>query len=399
MDPNTITLAFVQYAQTVSSKIEPYTLDLLFIIGAIDFVYMAINATRATPIEDLINQVVTFALKFGIFYAVIIHADSWLGGVIASFSKMGANISGVPNLDPMTILNTGTKMADTIMGAPTGASFIASIAIAITQIFAAGWILVCFALVGILANFLVVEAWFLLAGGKILLAFGPGRWTSALSEGYLSYVVGCGMSLLFMFLLLGMGNHLAVKFDADLMAVCKPVTSTLPWYTMTGSTMTVTSCEAPLPVKMLVTLMVDSLILLALCAGLPMKAGRLVNNAMIGGGAAHLLESLAIGGLMARSVAKLIPGGKGSGAKSAAGSQASAGGSQSAIAGSIRPSGIGSGNGNGAKPMPPTQPLNPAGPNAQTQAGYYGQTVALPSKPPAPPTTALGAGAAVTTKI
>lgn len=394
MNPNSISLAFVNAAKNYAHNITPYTLDLFWALVTIELLFVAFEITMGAPWEAILNRMLKFVLLSGIYYAVIIHADEWLANLITSFGVIGSNLTGVPNLDPMTVLNTGSQMADTIMGAPTGAGPIASIAIVFTQIFAAGWILVCFALIGAMATYLVIEAWLLIAGGKILLAFGANRWTSSVPEGYISHAIGCGVSLLFMYLLIGIGGQLATNFNAALVSSCVPTTVTVPFvysYGIPPTSMVTTTCAAPLPVHLLVVLMIDSLILLILCCGLPLTARRLVLSSL-GSGLGQMLEGLAIGSTLARMVSKGMPSlGQSAGSSSPAGASAM----DSALPGGamMRPSNP------AGPPSAPTQPLNPSGPNAQTRQGYYGATQPMPQGPPAVPTTALNGGSKATTQI
>jgi type IV secretion system protein TrbL len=196
----------------------------------------------------------------------------------------------------MTVINTGTSMVETIWGSPTGVSIGSSVLLAIGQVFASGWILFCFGLIAASALYLIVEAWMLIAGGKVLLAFGVSRWTASLTEGYLTFAVACGVRLMFMYLLVGVGGHIAAGWNATLTGLCKPTTEVLPFamtYGVPPSAIAVTTCVVAVPIRELVVLMVDSLILVLLCVGLPWQAGRMISGA-VGSGWGQMAEGAAI---------------------------------------------------------------------------------------------------------
>ena len=100
----------------------------------------------------------------------------------------------------------------------------------IGQTAAAFFILLSFAVIAALALLVVIEAYLVIGGASILLAFGGSRFTAPIAEGYFGYVIKVGVRLLFFYLMLGIGMRIATGWNAALTAACVPTTTTLPWF-------------------------------------------------------------------------------------------------------------------------------------------------------------------------
>ena len=82
------------------------------------------------------------------------------------------------------------------------------------------------------------------------LGFGANRFTAPAAEGYFGYVLRVGVRLLFFYLALAIGVQMANQWASALLAACKPVTTTLPWWTTYGlppSAIFTTVCSGSLP--------------------------------------------------------------------------------------------------------------------------------------------------------
>lgn len=138
-------------------------------------------------------------LSGGFIYLMIVNAFPWMNAVIASFSRIGAAISGLPNLSPQTVLQLGGQMADTIFSTPASTSVINNLEVAIIQSFCGFVVLLAFTITAIALLFTLVEAYIAISGGIILLGFAGSRFTASASEGYFPFVIRVGIRLLFLF--------------------------------------------------------------------------------------------------------------------------------------------------------------------------------------------------------
>jgi P-type conjugative transfer protein TrbL len=151
-----------------------------------------------------------------------------------------------------------------------------NIALALGQTAAAFLILLCFTIIAGMALLVIIEAYLVVGGAAILLAFGGSRFTASMAEGYFAYVIRVGVRLLFFYLVLGIGVRIATGWHADLTAACHPVTTTLPWYATYGvppTSIITTICSSPLPGHLFIQQVMSGQT--AVAAPRTSKAGRL----------------------------------------------------------------------------------------------------------------------------
>ncbi len=188
-------------------------------------------------------------------------------------------------------------MAETIFNAPTNpGGLVSDLGLVIGQTVAAFFILLSFAVIAALALLVVVEAYLVIGGASILLAFGGSRFTAPIAEGYFGYVIKVGVRLLFFYLMLGIGIRIATGWNAALTAACVPTTVTLPWYATYGVPPTkiiTTVCSAPLSWHLLLMLVANSVILMIITTVVPSTAAGIVSGT-VGLALTHAFEAMYI---------------------------------------------------------------------------------------------------------
>jgi type IV secretory pathway TrbL component len=80
-------------------------------------------------------------------------------------------------------------MAETIYNVPATTGVLPNIALALGQTAAAFLILLCFTIIAGMALLVIIEAYLVVGGAAILLAFGGSRFTASMAEGYFAYVI------------------------------------------------------------------------------------------------------------------------------------------------------------------------------------------------------------------
>src|SRR5208282_6799843 len=124
------------------------------------------------------------------------------------------------------------------------------IELAIVQSVSAFVVLLSFVLTAAMLLLTLIESYLVVGGGVLLLGFGANRFTAPAEEGYFGYVLRVGVRLLFFYLVLAIGVQMANQWASALLAACKPVNTTLPWWTTYGlppSAIFTTVCSGSLP--------------------------------------------------------------------------------------------------------------------------------------------------------
>src|SRR5271170_5413663 len=112
MDPNTIGAQFTAAAAAYATSIQPFALrlflGLLFIevlVTAIQYMMDQGDAPR------YIGRTFRHLLSAGFIYLMLVNAFPWMTAIMKSFAAIGSAVSGVPKIDPYTVLSIGGQMA------------------------------------------------------------------------------------------------------------------------------------------------------------------------------------------------------------------------------------------------------------------------------------------------
>ncbi|MGO9061415.1 MAG: P-type conjugative transfer protein TrbL [Candidatus Binataceae bacterium] len=283
MDPNTIGAQFTSAAAAYAAAIQPYAAKLFFALLFIEVLVTAIQyMIDQGDAPRYLGRTFRHLLSAGFLYLMLVNAFPWMTAIIHSFGAIGSAVSGIPDLNPSTVLSIGGRMAETIFNAPTNPGGVVSdLGLALGETVAGFFVLLSFAIIAALALLVVVEAYLVIGGASILLAFGGSRFTAPIAEGYFGYVIKVGVRLLFFYLMIGVGIRIATGWNAALTAACLPTTVTLPWYATYGVPPTkiiAAVCSAPLSMHLLLMLVANSIVLLIITTVVPSTAAGIVSG-------------------------------------------------------------------------------------------------------------------------
>ncbi len=233
---NDIATQFYNAGANYSTAIQPYAIKLFVALLLIDILVTWIQFIAEGQLDapHFLGRLIKQILTGGFVYLMIVNAFSWMNAVIKSFSSIGAAVTGLPALNPQTVLQVGTNMASTIFNSPGNASMMTNFEQAIVQSVAAFIVLLTFVVTAAMLLLTLVESYLVVGGGVILLGLGANRFTAPAAEGYFGYVIRIGVRLLFFYLVLAVGVQMANQWSAALVAACKPIPATLPWWTTYG---------------------------------------------------------------------------------------------------------------------------------------------------------------------
>jgi len=164
----------------------------------------------------LLAHLVKKSLALGFLYAMIVNAPIWFSAIIQGFQQIGGQAAGIPDLSPSTVFTNGLAMFQTIYrGFGSFGWFHVTIASLIALV--AGLIMfLSFALIAGQMLLALSEAYVGLGGGVLLLGFSGSRWTIKFAEGFLGWIAGVGVKLLFLYLLVGVGMTITAGWNAAL---------------------------------------------------------------------------------------------------------------------------------------------------------------------------------------
>src|ERR1700687_3141536 len=132
---NDIAVQFYTAGTKYSSAIQPYALKLFVGLLLIDILvtWIQFSAEGQLDAPYFLGRLIKHMLSGGFVYLMIVNAFSWMNAVLRSFSAIGAAVTGLPALNPQSVLQIGTNMASTIFNSPANASMMTNFEQAIVQ--------------------------------------------------------------------------------------------------------------------------------------------------------------------------------------------------------------------------------------------------------------------------
>ncbi len=296
-----------------STGIQPYALKLFLALLLIDILVTWIQFSAEGQLDSsyFLGRLIKHMLSGGFVYLMIIEAFPWMNAVLKSFSAIGAAITGLPALSPQAVLQIGGQISSTIFNAPANASLMTDLELAIVQSVSAFVVLLSFVITAAMLLLTLIECYLVVGGGVILLGFGGNRFTAPAAEGYFGYVIRVGVRLLFFYLVLSVGVQMANQSAAALAAACKPVSTTLPWWTTYGvppSSIMTTVCSGSLPVSVMLNYAAAAIVFMIVSLAVPYTAASIAGGT-IGLALSHAFESAYIAQTVIRPITSALQAG------------------------------------------------------------------------------------------
>lgn len=163
-------------------------------------------------LDDAAGGFVLKILVMSICFFALTSFEMVVPPIYESFIAAGQQATLVPSLNPAQIAGIGIMTAGKILaGAATGLPVIN------TPFFILGMVvslLVLLAFAGIACQvaYCLVEGYVVMSAGLFFLGFAGFRGTAALADNYLMYVVHCGIKVFILYLLVPIGNTVALSW-------------------------------------------------------------------------------------------------------------------------------------------------------------------------------------------
>jgi type IV secretion system protein TrbL len=303
---NDIATQFYNAGLNYSTAIQPYALELFVSLLLIDILASWIQFTAEGQLDSsyFLGRLIKHMLAGGFVYLMIVNAFSWMNAVLGGFSKVGSAVTGLPALSPQTVLQIGGDIASTIFNAPGNSSLMTDLELAIVQSVSAFFVLLSFVITAAMLLLTLIESYLVVGGGVILLGLGANRFTAPAAEGYFGYVIRVGVRLLFFYLVLAIGVSMANTWSASITAACKPVATTIPWWTTYGvppSSIITTVCSGSISVTDMLDYAALAIVFMIVSIAVPYTASSIAGGT-VGLALSHAFEAAFI----ARSVVRPI---------------------------------------------------------------------------------------------
>ncbi|MGA7763569.1 MAG: P-type conjugative transfer protein TrbL [Candidatus Binataceae bacterium] len=321
---NDIAVQFYTAGSKYSTAIQLYAVKLFVALLLLDILVTWIQFTAEGQLDAsyYLGRLIKQILSGGFVYLMIVNAFPWMNAVLKSFSAIGAAVTGLPALSPQTVLQIGGSIASTIFNAPGNASLMTDIELAIVQSVSAFFVLLSFVITAAMLLLTLIEAYLVVGGGVILLGFGANRFTAPAAEGYFGYVIRVGVRLLFFYLVLAVGVQMANQWSSAVIAACKPVPATLPWWTTYGvppTSIVTTVCSGSISVTDMLDYTALAIVFMIVSIAVPYTAASIAGGT-VGLALSHAFEAAFIAQTVIRPITSALQTGFSKGAQLGTGS-------------------------------------------------------------------------------
>lgn len=193
-------------------ELFPIAKGLFWLLAAIEITWSAMWWTVER--DDLMAIIAAFLRKIVtlmFFYTLLLYFREWSYLVLESFAEAGRRASGLPKLDPSTVLDQGIALGNIILRQVFDAGLLqlgAAIIVAIAGLI----VFLAFVVIAVQLMLTLVEAYFVLGAGVFLMGFAGSRFTAPFASRFLSFAVGIGVKLFVIHLVVGVGTFVVARW-------------------------------------------------------------------------------------------------------------------------------------------------------------------------------------------
>ncbi len=179
-------------------------LELIFTIFGWAFAHMSGKITGGAMLAQLVRKVIVL----GFFVAMIHGFPFFLPRFVRLFEFFGAHLGGTTYLSPSSFIETGFKVAGSILGGAV-LNGVFDPAVLILLFLIAGTFFVCHVLLAYRLVMILVQASLQMAGLCMFLGFSSNRVTIPLSENYIVSCIRLGIHAMILGLFLSLGQKMS----------------------------------------------------------------------------------------------------------------------------------------------------------------------------------------------
>jgi type IV secretion system protein TrbL len=191
------------------NRLQGYALRLFWLLAGIEFTWTAIRlALKGADLGDFLAETVNRIFYIGFFLTLLLNSANWSHAIVDSFRQAGndavSSAGGSGVIHPSNVMDTGMEILKRVSNSMSIYDPGDSIMLALAAIV----ILISFAGMTALLVIALVESYFIISSGIILMGFGGASWTNDLAINTIRYAISVGAKLFMVQLVIGLGQQL-----------------------------------------------------------------------------------------------------------------------------------------------------------------------------------------------
>jgi P-type conjugative transfer protein TrbL len=201
-----INAQYLAAAKGWEASMMKYAQGLFWSLAIISFAWAGIQKLfKPDQIQGLFAMMVKQIMVLGFFSFLMMNGPYLAKAIIDSFKQAGAVASGSDALTPTYIVINGFDCAFRGFEKIGDLGLDEAIVLGLPMAFLAIGIVLCFTVIAIGFLITLIESYFVIYGGILLLGFGGSPWTRDIPKNYLVYALNVGVKLLVTYLVVGIG--------------------------------------------------------------------------------------------------------------------------------------------------------------------------------------------------
>lgn len=208
--------SYLSAAKTWEEKTRAIANNVFYLGAVISLGWTSICvAVKPKEFDGFLGTIVKQVFTLSFFYLLVQQGTYFSGLIISSFQQAGMEASGwAQALSPSSIVEIGFDCLFRIFSVIGNMGWGDTAAFGLPLALAGICILLCFAVVAIQFLLVIIEAYFVMYGGIIMLGFGALPWTRDIPKNYLVYAINVGVRLFVLYLVVSVGLTLAKQWPA-----------------------------------------------------------------------------------------------------------------------------------------------------------------------------------------
>ena len=211
-----LTKSYLKAAMGWQDKLHGIANNLFYFGAVISLGWTGIQmALKPKELDGLIGTIIKQVLTLGFFFLLLNEGSAFSGYIISGFEQAGMQASGSAQaLSPSAIVGIGFDCLFRIFDVIGNMGWGDTAAWGLPLAFAGICILLCFTAVALLFLLVMIEAYFVIYGGIVMLGFGSMPWTRDIPKNYLVYAINVGVRIFVLYLVVSVGLALAKEWPA-----------------------------------------------------------------------------------------------------------------------------------------------------------------------------------------
>lgn len=203
------TQQFIDAMVSQAEGLQTHAQHLFYYLALIQLAWSGIwMAVAGDSFSQSMMQLIKMALTFSLFYAGITLAPEWIPSLINGFIEIGQQ-SGVQAIHPNAIFKQGYGMASVIFKSLGGLGMLNHPFVSILGVVLCMGVALIYALIAAELTVLIVKSYLMVNLAALFFAFGGSDWTRVMSVQYFKSLISCGLQLLTLYFLIGVGQSLS----------------------------------------------------------------------------------------------------------------------------------------------------------------------------------------------